>query len=87
MKRYQVYLNSHSVALLDDIEKITSISRSKVIRELVDRFVDQMAKVFTKERIPSSKLTYLDQLVGSIKLKTSKPTNFALDDDEIYLKD
>lgn len=30
MKRYQVYLDPHSVSILDDFEKYTDISRSKL---------------------------------------------------------
>ncbi len=87
MKRYQVYLNPNSVAILDDFEKISDISRSKLIREVIDRYVNQLVKVFAKRNDSLPKLTYLDRLVGAIDLKTSKPTNYALDDDEIYLKD
>lgn len=87
MKRYQVYLNPGSVAILDDFEKISDISRSKLIREAIDRYVNQLVKVFAKRNDSPPKLTYLDQLEGAIDLKTSKPTNYALDDDEIYLKD
>ena len=32
MKRYQVYLNQHSVSILDDLGKQTDISRSKLIQ-------------------------------------------------------
>lgn len=87
MKRYQVYLNPNSVAILDDFEKISDISRSKLIREAIDRFVNQLVKVFAKRNDSLPKLTYLDRLAGAIDLKTSKPTNYALDENEIYLKD
>ena len=87
MKRYQVYLNPHSVSILDEVEKISNISRSKIVRGLVDRFTDQIAKVFAKRDDRPYKLTHFDKLVGAIHLKTKEPTNYALDDDEIYLKD
>lgn len=87
MKRYQIYLNPHSISVLDDIERMSNISRSKIIRELIDRFVDQISKAIAKKEDAPVKLTYFDQLIGAIDLKTSKPTNYALDDDEIYLKD
>ena len=87
MKRYQVYLNSHSVSILDDLGKHTDISRSKLIQGVIDRFADQVAKVFSKREDQSSSYTHFDKLVGAIHLKTKGPTNFALDDDEIYLKD
>lgn len=87
MHRYQVYLNPHSVSILDEIESISNISRSKLIQGLVDRFASQVAKVFSKREDLSAKYTHFDKLVGAIKLKTSKPTNYARDDDSIYLED
>lgn len=86
MQRYQIYLNPHSVSILDDFEKISNISRSKLIRELVDRYIDQIVRVFSK-REPPPKLTYFDKLAGAIDLKSPKPTNYALDNDEVYLED
>lgn len=87
MKRYQVYLHPHSVTILDDFEKISSISRSKLIREAVDRLADQICLVFAKKENKLPKMTYFDQLAGSIDLKTKKKTNFAQTVDDIYLSD
>ncbi|HCB22995.1 hypothetical protein A3B42_03345 [Candidatus Daviesbacteria bacterium RIFCSPLOWO2_01_FULL_38_10] len=58
-----------------------------LIREIIDRYVNQLVKVFSKRSVSPPKLTYLDQLVGAIDLKTNKKTNFAEDIDEIYLQD
>ena len=87
MKRYQVYLNPHSVSILDDLGKQTDISRSKLIQGAIDRFADQVAKIFSKTEDQPSNYTHFDKLVGAIHLKTKKPTNFAVDVDEIYLQD
>lgn len=87
MKRYQVYLNQHSVSILDDFGEHTDISRSKLIQGVIDRFADQVAKVFSKKEDNAGQYTHFDKLVGVIHLKTKQPTNFALDDDEIYLQD
>ncbi len=87
MKRYQVYLNQHSVSILDDLGTQTDISRSKLIQGVIDRFADQVAKVFSKREAQSSNYIYFDKLVGAIHLQTKKPTNFALDNEEIYLQD
>lgn len=87
MKRYQVYLNPHSVSILDDLRTQTDIPRSKLIQGAIDRFADQVAKVFSKREGQPSNYRYFDKLVGAIHLKTKKPTNFALDIDEIYLQD
>ena len=45
------------------------------------------AKIFSKTVGQPSNYTHFDKLVGAIHLKTKKPTNFALDSDEIYLQD
>lgn len=87
MKRYQVYLNQHSVSILDDFGKYTDITRSKLIQGVIDRFADQVAKVFSREDKHLNQYTHFDKLVGAIHIKTKKPTNFALNIDEIYLQD
>jgi len=87
MKRYQVYLNPHSVSILDDLVTRTDISRSKLIQGVIDRFADQVAKIFSRTENQPSNYTHFDKLVGAIRLKTKKPTNFAMDVDEIYLQD
>lgn len=86
-KRYQVYLYPYSVSVLDDFEKIANISRSKLIREAIDRLAGQIVKVFAARDGPPPQMTYFDKLVGAIHLKTKHPTNFALEKDEMYLKD
>ena len=87
MKRYEVYLNQHSVSILDDLGKQTDISRSKLIQGAIDRFADQVAKIFSKTLDQPSNYTHFDKLVGAIHINSKKPTNFALDSDEIYLQD
>lgn len=87
MKRYQVYLDPHSVSILDDFEKYTDISRSKLIREAIDRLAQNLARVFVaKDEAPKQKLI-LDSLVGFINLKGRKQTDYALKDDGAYLID
>lgn len=87
MKRYQVYLNPHSVSILDDFEKYTNISRSKLIREAIDRLAQNLSRVFVqKDEAPTNAIT-LDSLVGFINTKGSKQTNYALRDDSMYLSD
>lgn len=93
MKRYQVYLNQHSVSILDDFGKISNISRSKVIRQVIDRVAEQLVRAV--EDSHSVKKDYiLDSLAGFVDLKTNKQssssnekTNFAQNVDEIYFSD
>ncbi len=87
MKRYQVYLDPHSVSILDDFEEYTNISRSKLIREAIDRLAQNLSRVFVeKDEAPRETIT-LDSLVGFINIKAQKQTDYALRDDSAYLAD
>lgn len=86
MKRYQVYLNPHSVAILDEIQKLSNITRSKIIRDAVDKIATQViASIPIKG--PRKKSYIMDELVGFIDLKSKKKTNYAEHVDDIYLQD
>ena len=87
MKRYQVYLNQHSVSILDDFGKHTDISRSELIRQAIDQVAQNLVKVFAATKTPPKDSYILDSLVGAIKLPRNKKTNFAQNIDEIYLTD
>lgn len=87
MKRYQVYLNQNSVAILDDFAKPINISRSKIIQMVVDAVAHNLTKVFISTNTPPGDTYILDSLVGSIKVKGRGKTNFAQNIDEIYLND
>ena len=86
MKRYQVYLNPHSISILDDFEKYTNISRSKLIREAIDRLAQNLTRVFVAKNELPQEISILDSLVGFIN-KGQKQTNYALKDDKTYLID
>ena len=86
MKRYQVYLNPHSVSIMDDFEKYSNISRSKLMREVIDRLAQNLSRVFVKNNKSPQKKLILDSLVGFIN-KGHKQTNYALMDDNLYLSD
>lgn len=83
MKRYQVYLNQNSVSVLDDFEKISNISRSKIIRQAIDRLAEQLVRVVDGRRL-QKKEYILDSLNGFVDLKINKKTNFAQEVDGIY---
>jgi len=86
MKRYQVYLNPHSVYTLDEFNKISDISRSKLIRAAIDRVAEQLVAMFAPAK-KVQKTRYLDKLCGFIDLKSKEKTHFAENVDEIYLTD
>lgn len=87
MKRYQVYLNPHSVSILDDFGKHTDISRSRLLQAVIDSIAQNLAKVLVATKTPPKDTYILDSLVGAIKLPGNKKTNFAQNIDEIYLED
>lgn len=86
LKRYQVYLNPYSVSVLDGFKKTSNMSRSKLIREAIDRVAEQFVAIFAWEK-KTQKTKYFDKLCGFIDLKTKKKTHFAENVDEIYLTD
>lgn len=90
MKRYQIYLNPGSVAVIDELEKLSQLSRSKIIREVIDRMADSIATTFAsvlirKKAKPSYE--FFDKFLGSINTPLNKPINIKEEDREIYLKD
>ncbi len=87
MKRYQLYLNPQSVSVLDDIGDTVDISRSKIIQMVLDGIASNFAKIFRVTQTPPKKTYILDSLVGFVKIKGNKKTNFAQNIDEIYLSD
>lgn len=87
MRRYQLYLNQHSVSVVDDFGKEIDISRSQLIRMAIEQVAYNLRKVFVATKTPPKNKYILDSLVGAIKIKGSKKTNFAQNIDEIYLGD
>ena len=89
MKRYQVYLNPNSVALLDDIEEFTKMSRSKLLRLLIDRAaegaVDILRLIHQAKGIKKTK-PIMDSLAGFVDLKTDQTVNFSQHIDEVILQ-
>jgi len=87
MKRYQVYLNQNSVSILDEFEKYANISRSKLIREAIDRLAQNLSRIFVAKNIAPGNRLVFDSLIGAINLKGKKETNYALKKDADYLLD
>lgn len=81
MKRYQVYLNSRSVGIIDDFEKETSIPRSVLIRMAINSLAQNLVKLspaFSKKRGD------LDEIIGIINAKGKGSTNSSEKVDDIY---
>ena len=84
VKRYQVYLNAGSVSIIDEYEKLTDISRSKVIRHLIDAVSEQLITLI-KRKEPKKKY-FMDSLAGFIDLKTDKKVDLVSSIDEVLLQ-
>ena len=88
MKRYQLYLSPNSVGVLDDFEGISDISRSKLIRRIVDNIAEELIRVFADKKKANKKEYILDKLAGFVDLKTNKKINFSQHlDEDIYFQD
>lgn len=84
MKRYQLYLNPNSVSIIDRFEDLTNISRSKVIRYLVDSASENLT-LLIKRKEPRKKYL-MDSLAGFIDLKTNKKLDLISTIDEVILQ-
>jgi len=87
IKRYQVYLNSNSIAIIDDFEKAIGISRSKILRKAIDQIAQTFSQLLPVAKDKSYETPILDSLIGSIKLKTKQKKNYSMEDDMKYLQD
>ena len=67
MKRYQVYLNPYPVTIFDEVEELTDISRSKIIRDSLDRVAQNIAQVLAAVKPRPSKTFVLEKMAGFIK--------------------
>jgi len=81
MKRYQVYLNSKSVSILDDFEEETNISRSAIIRMAINSLAQNLIKLSPPA---SKKKADLDEIIGIIKTKGKGTTDSSERVDNIY---
>jgi len=86
MKRYQLYLNPQSVSVIDEATGYIDISRSAIIRMVVDNLAENLTKLFAKKEKPKE-YPCLDSLIGTIKIKGKKQVNYSQRDDSLYYKD
>jgi len=87
MKRYQVYLDPHSVGILDEAVEGSIFSRSQFLRELVDAASTRcrnLLAVFKPPRVRD--YSVWDKMIGSIKVKGRKSINLSENVDEIYYR-
>lgn len=54
MKRYQVYLNPQSVSVLDELSKVSDLTRSQLIREAVEGAAARVGNLLALFKAPNS---------------------------------
>ena len=84
MKRYQIYLDPQSVAIIDDVARDIGTSRSHIIRDVVDRVAREYKKILTAKTAYASRNNPLLKMAGFAK---GLPSNLSQNIDEIYFKD
>ena len=83
MQRYQIYLKSQTVSTLTDLAKELDMSRSQIIRDVVERVSDQYSKLLKALAKTRAKNNSLLKMAGFVKFGK----NIAENIDEIYLRD
>lgn len=83
MDRYQVYLDPQSVAVLDDFGEAINVSRSKILRSVVNHLAEEFAKLLAPTKKSSQHYRYFDKLVGCLSLRNKSKTNLVEAVDEV----
>lgn len=83
MQRYQTYLRSEAVDKLDNMAEELGISRSQLIRDVVDRMAQVYEKLIKAAISAKIKSNPLLKMAGFAKFGK----NIAENIDEIYLRD
>jgi hypothetical protein len=76
MNRYQIYLDPHSVATIDEAAQLTGISRSQMIRGVIDRYAQAVAQLFPKRKAGKS-MYHFDKLKGILSVRDSQNGNYS----------
>ena len=84
MNRYQIYLNPTSVDTVDDLARELDISRSQIIRDVLDRMAREYKKILSIRNKISPKNNPLLKMAGIGKSSTGKISENV---DDIYLQD
>ena len=85
MKRYQLYLNPHSVSVLDTASETIEIVRSKIIQNVVDRVSREIIDIaLVKKTSRKKQYAVLDKYEGFIDEGSKKKQNYSQTVDEIY---
>ncbi len=84
MNRYQIYLDPKDVNILDELARLTSFSRSQIIRDVINKMAREYEKLLEaniKRRLKHNPLLKMAGFAKGGSPGLSKRV------DEIYLKD
>lgn len=84
MNRYQIYLDPKDVNILDELARLTSFSRSQIIRDVINKMAGEYEKLLEANIKRSLKNNPLLKMAGFAK--GGKP-GISRNANQIYLKD
>ena len=84
MQRYQIYLKPQSVNILADLAKDLNISRSQIIRDVIDRMAKEYEKLIKAGETLRMKNNPLLKMAGFAK---GPDRDISRNVNDIYLKD
>lgn len=84
MNRYQIYLDPKDVNILDELARLTSFSRSQIIRDVITRMARQYEKLLEAQLRKRFKNDPILKMAGFAK--GGKP-GISRNANQIYLKD
>lgn len=84
MNRYQIYLDPEDVNILDELARLTSFSRSQIIRDVINKMARQYEKLLEADTKRSLKNNPLLKMAGFAKGPVRDISHHIND---IYLKD
>ncbi|MBI2596330.1 CopG family transcriptional regulator [Candidatus Daviesbacteria bacterium] len=84
MNRYQIYLNPKSVDTIDNLTRLINLSRSQIIRDVIDKMANEYEKLLVKTEASRMKDNPLLKMAGFAK---GPGKDISHNVNEIYLKD
>lgn len=84
MNRYQLYLNPKDVNILDELAKLTSFSRSQIVRDVINKMAREYEKLLEANTKRSLKNNPLLKMAGFAK---GPDKDISHNVNDIYLKD
>lgn len=87
MKRYQVYLDPHSVGILDEGAETLPLNRSQIIREAIAGAATRVGNLLAiLKPTPPSDYSVWDEMIGAFEIKGQKVSYSSENVDEIYYR-